>query len=415
MGNYVIVGNGIAAVGCIEGIRSVDRESGITVVSQEPHPAYYRPLISYYLEGKASPERMGCGSENFYKDNGCQVLYGRTARELLPKERRLVLDDGSTLAYDAVCICTGSSPFVPPMEGLGQVKKKFTFLTLDDAMALEKAVTPKNRVLIVGAGLIGLKCAEGLAGRVGSITVCDLAPRVLPSILDEDTAALVQAHLEKQGLQFLLGDSAASFESSVAHMKSGRDVEFDVLVLAVGVRPNTALVQEAGGEVNRGIRTDAHMVTSLPGVYAAGDCVESYDRSSGTYKILALLPNARMQGRCAGEQMASGSSHEVASIPMNALGLFGMHILTAGTAFPAEQGGTVYESREGDRFKRLFLRDGRLTGFMLLGDTDRAGIYTRLIREETPLDTLNFEELEKVPSLFPFGEEFRDKNLGGVV
>ena len=415
MGNYVIVGNGIAAVGCIEGIRSADRDGTITVVSREPRPAYYRPLISYYLEGKASPDRMDCGGETFYEDNGCTVLYGRTALELFPRERRLVLDDGDTLTYDAVCICTGSSPFVPTMEGLDRVKRQLTFLTLDDALALEKAVTKKSRVLIVGAGLIGLKCAEGLAGRAGSITVCDLADRVLPSILDQETAALVQAHLERQGLRFLLGDSVASFAPNTAHMRSGEDVAFDVLVLAVGVRPNTDLVRKAGGEVNRGIRTDGRMVTSLPGVYAAGDCVESYDRSSGSYKILALLPNARMQGRCAGAQMAGGSPVEPASIPMNALGLFGLHILTAGTAFPADQGGTVREIRDGDRFQRFFLRDGRLTGFMLLNDADRAGIYTRLIREGTLLDTLELDLLGKTPSLLAFGKEFRDKNLGGVV
>ena len=202
MKQYVILGNGTAAVGCVEGIRSIDPKGKITIVSEEKHAVYSRPLISYYLEGKTDLERMKYRGDSFYDDNACHVLYGTKAVSIDPKKKQVALKDRSVLDYDALCVATGSRPFVPPFEGLETVENKFSFMKLDDALDLEKALTKDARVLIVGAGLIGLKCAEGIRDRVGEITVCDLADRVLSSILDADCAKLVQKHLEANGLHF---------------------------------------------------------------------------------------------------------------------------------------------------------------------------------------------------------------------
>ena len=329
MKQYVIIGNGVAAAGCIEGIRSVDKDSKITVVSEEDHPVYCRPLISYYLEKKTDPERMNYRSADFYKKMGCDVFYGKKSIRIDADSKKVVLDDGAELSYTEVCVATGSAPFVPSFEGLDTVEKKFSFMTLDDTFALEKAINNDSNVLIVGAGLIGLKCAEGLHGRVASITVCDLADRVLSSILDTDCAAIVQRHLEANGIQFLLGDTAVRFEKNLAQMKSGKTVEFDTLVLAVGVRANTTLIKEIGGEVNRGILVNDRMETSLESIYAAGDCTEGNDISLGQKRVLALLPNAYMQGHTAGVNMAGGNEVFGKAIPMNSIGFFGLHIMTA--------------------------------------------------------------------------------------
>ncbi|MBP5271000.1 MAG: FAD-dependent oxidoreductase, partial [Clostridia bacterium] len=234
MKRYVIIGNGTAAVGCVEGIRSLDADGDITVISAENHAVYSRPLISYLLEGKTDTERMKYRPDGFYEKNGCRVLFGRSAVSVDPVKKLVELDNGECLEYDALCSATGSRPVVPPFEGLDKVKIKFSFMTLDDALALEKALDKDARVLIVGAGLIGLKCAEGIRERVGKITVCDLADRVLSSILDSECAAIVEAHLEQKGIEFMLGDTAVRFEDGKAYMKSGKEVLFDILVLAVG-------------------------------------------------------------------------------------------------------------------------------------------------------------------------------------
>ena len=230
MKKYVIIGNGVAAVGCIEGIRSVDKSGEITVISAEDHHVYSRPLISYYLEGKTDLQKMKYRGDGFYTENGCKVLYGKTAKSIDPDKKTVVLDGGEEAGYDELCVAAGSRPFVPPFEGLDTVDRKFSFMTLDDALSLEKALSKDSRVLIVGAGLIGLKCAEGIAERVKEITVCDLAGRVLSSILDDDCAAIVQKHLEDNGMKFLLSDSVTKFDKNTAYMKSGKTVGFDILV-----------------------------------------------------------------------------------------------------------------------------------------------------------------------------------------
>ena len=246
MKQNVIVGNGIAACGCIEGIRSVDTEGKIFVISKEKHPVYCRPLISYLLEGKTDLNKMGYRPESFYSDNHCEVIYGETATAINLKNKAITISTGESLSYSSLCITTGSSPFIPAFIGLESVKNHFSFLTLDDALALEKAIKADSKVLIVGAGLIGLKCAEGIKDRVSHITVCDLSDRVLSSILDSDTAPIVQKHLEESGVDFLMSDTVTEFKGNKAIMKSGKKLDFDILVTAVGVKANTSTMLQCG-------------------------------------------------------------------------------------------------------------------------------------------------------------------------
>lgn len=409
---YLIIGNGTAAAGCIEGIRSVDAEGSITVISEENHPVYCRPLISYYLEKKTDLQRMNYRNPTFYAENGVTVLYGKRAVKIDANTRQITLNTGELLPYDVLCNASGSSPFVPPVQGLETVKQQYTFMTIDDTLALEQALTPESRVLIIGAGLIGLKCAEGLHGRVKQITVCDLATRVLSSILDDKCAAIMQKHLEANGIGFILGTSAKEFKGNKAIMQNGDTVPFDILVMAVGVRPNTALVKEAGGTVNRGILVNEQCCTDLPDVYAAGDCTEYRDISADADKIMALMPNAYMQGRTAGINMAGGEAAFDNAIPMNSIGFFGLHCHTAGSQ---PEGCEIYEESDETHIKRLFVKDDKLTGLMLIGHMHRTGIYTALIRNRTPLSTVDFDRLRIEPQLTAMSAAYREKVLKGVV
>lgn len=407
MNRYVIIGGGVAAVGCIEGIRKADTEGSITLISGEKKTVYCRPLISYYLQGKTDFEKMKYRSDEFYEKNNCKLVYD-TAVSIDKDAKTVTVSSGEKIPYDKLCVATGSSPFVPPFTGLDNVSAKFSFMTEDDAAEIEKAVDENSRVLIVGAGLIGLKCAEGLCGRVKSITVCDLAERVLSSILDEPCAKLMQNVLEENGISFMLGDSAEKFDADKAYMKSGAVVDFDVLILAVGVRANVSLVKEIGGETERGIIIDEKMKTSVEDIYAVGDCSQGVNALTGQKNVLALLPNAVMQGETAGQNMAGADAVFDKGVPMNAIGFFGYHALTAGI-----YEGEMTEEKTDDSVKRLFVKDNRLVGFMLLGDIERAGIYTSLIREKTPLDTIDAEAIKISPSLLPFSLKYRKIKLGG--
>ena len=232
------------------------------------------------------------------------------------------------------------------------------------------------------------------------------ADRILPSILDETGSKMMQAHIEKSGVEFILGDSVAAFSADTATLKSGKAVNFDIVVLAVGVRPNVSLVKDIGGNVNRGIVTNDKCETSVADIYSAGDCTESFDITANENRVLALLPNAYMQGECAGINMAGGEKLYNKAIPMNAIGFFGLHIITAGS-----YNGETYIVEKDGAYKKLVTKDGLLVGFILIGEISRAGIYTSLIREKTPLDSVDFELIKEKPQLMAFSKKERAKAL----
>jgi NAD(P)H-nitrite reductase large subunit len=407
---YVIIGGSAAAIGCIEGVRSVDKTGEIILITGETEWNYSRPLISYLLEGKTTRDKMWCRPDSFFTRNGVTVKAGVLATALDAGDRTVRLSTGERLAYDRLLAATGSRPFVPPIPGLETVERTFCFQTLSDASALAEALRPESRVLILGAGLTGVKCAEGIRGLCAQIAIADLAPRVLPAVLDDTAAAMVQARMEEKGVRFYLNDSAAAFRGNTARLQSGTELEFDVLVMAVGVRPNTQLVADAGGAVDRGILVDGRCATTLPDVYAAGDCAQGYDAVSGEKRMLPLWPNAMLQGETAGINMAGGRADYTQGIALNASGVFGLHMVTAGSY----EGESFTVQRDGS-YKRLVTADGVLKGVIMVGDVSRAGIYTDLIRKKKPLSEIDFDLIRESPQLMAFSQKDRRVQLGGEV
>lgn len=409
---YVIIGNSAAAIGTVQGIREYDKEGQIVIISDEKYSTYSRPLISYWLKGAVTEENMRYRDTDFYEKNDVDTLFDTKVIKINPDKKTITIENGNEVSYDKLMVATGSKPFVPPMEGLEKVEKKFTFMTFDSAKAVKEAIFEGAKVLIVGAGLIGLKAAEALEHYGADMTVVDLADRILPSILDTEASAIMQKHIESKGVKFILGTSVKKFSEKSAVLNNGETVDFDIVILAVGVRPNTELVSEAGGKVNRGIVTDnKQAVDGLKDVYSAGDCTESFDITSGQQKILALLPNAFMQGEVAGKNMAGKETYYLNAIPMNAIGFFGLHIITAGSY----DGEAFVETDGKANYKKLVTKDNELKGFILMGDVKRAGIYTSLIKQHISIDECDFELLKTKPQMMAFTREHRNEKLAGGV
>lgn len=405
---YVIVGNSAAGIGCVEGIRSIDSSGEIVIFTDEPHHTYSRPLISYYLQGKTDIGKMAYRPDNFYTANNVRLVRAAKVTAVDTESKRVVLENGATESYGKLLLATGSHAAIPPIEGIEKVVQRFTFLTLDDATALKGIVTPQSRVLIIGAGLIGLKCAEGLSAIGCGITVTDIAGRVLPAALDEGGAAMVQRHMEQQGIRFLLNDRIAKIDASKAYFAGGECAAFDVLVIAAGVLPNTQLMCDLGCDAQRGIRVNSLSETEIPGIYAAGDCVRCRDISSNQEKMMAILPNAYLQGEAAGINMAGGNKVFDTPIPMNAVTLMGLRVISAGTFT-----GEAHDAGVDGAYKKLFVEDNLLKGYIMIGHVERAGIYTSLITGKVPLDTIDFELMKDRPQLMAFSRSGRQKMLGG--
>lgn len=406
---YIIIGNSTAGIGCAEGIRSLDSSGDIVIITKENYHTYSRPLISYFLQGKVAFEGMRYRSDDFYTDNNIRLVTGREVVSIDSQTKDIVLDDGERLPYDKLMIATGSTPFVPAIPGLKSVPNAFTFMSADDALEIKKHLRADSRVLILGAGLIGLKCAEALHEKCASIEVVDLADRILPNVLDTEAAQMVQSFLETKGIRFYLSSSIEHFDSGKATLSDGQYLAFDLLVTAVGVRPCTQLLCELCSDAARGIKVNEKLETAVPDVYAAGDCTVSYDISCGQERVLALLPNAYLQGEVAGKNMAGADEKYENAIPMNSTKLLGLPIITAGSYC-----GDAYVVSDQNRYKKLVTKDNHLIGFILVGNIERAGIYTSLISEQTPLDSIDFDLIKEKPQLMAFSKATRLEKLGGL-
>ena len=429
--DYLIIGNSAAGVTAAEQIRALDEAASVAIVSREPHPAYGRPLISYLIEGKTTLDAIGLKAPGFYEEQRIDALLGPDYEvvELRPEAHEAVLADGSVLTYGSCLLATGSIPFVPPIEGLGGKDNVYGFMTLDDALALwdearaaaERAHAEGRlaRAIVIGAGLIGLKAAEALSHQVDEVLVLELAPRILPAVLDAEGAGILQGILADHGnlcrpgvsVERVLGDGARA-EGAV--LTDGASVDCDLVVAAVGVRPNTALAAAAGAAQGRGLVCDDRLRTSLPDVYAAGDVVQVTDVLDGSERPLALWPNAMRQGRIAGRQMAGAPDAEPfeGSFAVNAVDFFDASLLTAGVINPAEDSGcTVEVTAEGDRYAKFVRRDGCLVGYILLNRPANAGIYTALIEQRVPLDTLDPAIFDEAPANLDFPADVRWERL----
>lgn len=375
---YVIIGNSGGAIGAIVGIRAYDESGEILLISDEEYHTYSRPLISYWLEGKVTEEKMHYRDLTFYDRMNVDTLLGKKVNSIDKNAKAVTLSDGSIHSYDKLLVATGSSPFIPPIKGIESVKRRFTFTKFDDAKAISADVKSGERILILGAGLIGLKAAEALYPREVDLTIVDLSNKILSSILDENASKIVGNHIKKKDLNLILNTSVDEFDGNKAVLSNGDIVEFDVLIVSVGVRPNISLIEDIDGECRRGIITNIKQETSITDIYAAGDCTESHDISSGTDKIIALLPNAFIQGEVAGKNMAGGNAKYENAIPMNAIGFFGLFTITAGIY---DGDGCISKiSGDGNSYERLCFKEGKLKGFILVGNVSNATAYTAIIK-----------------------------------
>lgn len=418
MKKYVIIGASAAGLAAAEQIRKTDKTGDITVLTKESYLPYSRPSISYYLKGKVKESDMYLRKNAYYKTNNIKIVLNAEVKNINP-DAKTVRAGRKEYPYDKLCIAAGSKPFVPEMKNVAGKTNAYTFLDLASTKAVKDAANSQTRAVVIGGGLIGMKAAEGLSKICKSVDVIEFAPRILPSILDAKSSKNVKKYIEKKGgITFHLEDTIVSAKSkgkeiTAVILKSGKTLKCDMLVVAVGVRPETALAEKAGLDVNRGIITDTQtMQTSSPDIYAAGDCTVSVDMLDGSKKIIALWPNAVAQGRVAGSQMAGGDLTLGGTYSVNAIDFYGLRICTCGLINVQGEQYSDMIKQQGDEYKRLVLEGNRLVGFVLINSSTNAGIYTSLISNKIDSSTIKNDILD-TPSLFMFDKDIRTTKLTG--
>lgn len=389
---YVIVGNGVAAIGAIEGIRSRDKEGEILVISDEKVPTYGRPLISYYLADKIKLETLPFRPEEFYVKNKVEMKLDSRVMAVDPVKKEATLADGESVAYDKLLLATGGSPVTPDLPGV-EGEGVFNFTTVAHAESLKSLEGKVKKVAVIGAGLIALKSAEGFSGKDVEITLI-VRSRIMRSYFDESAGDMVVSHLEKNGLNFLQGAKTKGIVRDKDGKVTGVDtdkglVEADAVIVAAGVRPHAALAKSCGIRVNQGIMTDDFMRTSDKDVFAAGDVAEAKDLLTGEYTVRPIWPNAYNQGLYAGYNMAGAEMSYAGGLAMNSITYYGLPTVTVGESILQDESGLdIYTHLDKDNqvYRKLVFRGDVLAGCILIGDIDGAGFYTTFIKNKFPVD-----------------------------
>lgn len=413
--SYVIIGNSVAAVGAIEAIRKVNKKTPVVVISDEPYSVYSRPLISEYLTGQVEEEMMGYRDEDFYERNRVTTRFNIKAVSIDIRNRRVKIENGEEIEYQKLLLATGGVPFVTPIKGRDK-EGVFTFTKLDDAKRLKARVESFGHVVVIGAGLIGLKAAESLRHRGVPVTVVELSNRAMATVLDEEVGKIIQNALESEGVEVITGLTVEEIlgKEKVTGVKltDRSKIKCDAVIIAIGVVPNTSLAKDAGIEVNRGIITDTTMRTNIPHVYAAGDVTEGPDYLNKGNRVFPVWPNAYIQGKIAGFNIAGEKREFAGGIAMNSIELFGVPIITAGLSNIEDEDLEMIKESEKNLYKKLVIRDERLVGVILVGKIDRAGIYIGLIREGINITPMKERLLANDFGYVDFPEELRKKKLG---
>ncbi|MHA1792901.1 MAG: NAD(P)/FAD-dependent oxidoreductase [Promethearchaeota archaeon] len=411
---YVLIGGGFAGVWAVEGIRSVDKDGEIVLVSEEPN--YSRPLITYVLGNQVDPALLTYRDESFFKKNKVSLKIGNKVEKLDLEGKKVILSSGEDIQYDKLLIATGGSPFVPPIQGV-DTKGVFTFTTRQDGEKILDYINQNGvkHVIVLGGGLIGLKSTEALMELGIKVTVVELADRILSATFDKKASRIIENALRESGCRVITEDTISSINSSDGRVASitlknnNETIECGMVIMAIGVRPRIDLVKDTPIKVNRGIVVDEHMETSVKDVYAAGDVVES----NGS--VIAILPVATRQGKIAGKNMAGLVVEYSGGIPMNSVSLAGIPTISAGLTDPKEdvEKYEILERYEPEKnvYKKLVVRDGVLVGAVFVSKIDRAGIYTGLIREKTDISKFKDKLLSDNFGLIALPKEYRKSLL----
>jgi nitrite reductase (NADH) large subunit len=379
----VVVGNGMAGLRFLDEllVRAPGRFD-ITVIGAEPAPAYNRVLLSSLLAGEVAPADVTMRPAAWYVDNGMRLVTGRAGVAIDSTARSIALDDGASVQFDRLVLATGSDPVRLDVPGR-DLDGVSLFRTLADVEQLETFSRTGRPAVVIGGGLLGIEAACGLARRGLPVTLVHVMDRLMERQLDAEGARLLADAIEAKGVRALLNArTVALCGSQVAEaveLADGRVLDCSLVVMAVGVRPSTALARNAGLEVKRGVVVDDDMQTSVPGVFAIGECAEHEGVCHG------LVEPCYEHAKAAAAAIAGEPAGYKGWVPATNLKVSGVPVFSAGDFEGAGAEAIVVRDAGIPSYRKLVLRDGRLAGAVLVGDADEALWYGELIRSGAPI------------------------------
>jgi len=394
--HHVILGAGPAGVTAAETVRKQDPNAQITLIGGEPEPPYSRMAIPYLLHGNIDEQGTYLRQAPNHYDN-LAINYVNARVEALDHQNQSLnlsgpgaspaLNSGS-LNYDRLLIAAGASPMRPNIDGL-DLPGVHTCWTLADAREILKYAERGKSVVLLGAGFIGSIVLEALYARGCDLTVVEIAPRMVARMLDDTAGGMLKRWCETKGVSVLTNTKVQSIARKTGDatlsvsLSTGTEIPAQLVVLAAGVRPNTGFLAGSDILIQNGIRVDEYMQTSLPNIYAAGDCCEAIDISTGSHGVLAIQPTAVEHGRIAALNMTGGRTPHLGSLNMNVLDTMGLISSSFGLwqgSGSATSDNARATNADGYKYMRLEFDDDKLVGAQCIGLTEHVGMLRGLIQ-----------------------------------
>lgn len=417
----VIIGNSAAGLSALENVRRFDQHSSIVMISKEGVLPYSRVLLPYILRGKLPYEGMTIRTEGYFERLNAQCVNG-TVTKLDTQERRVLLEDGRSFAYDKVLIATGSYAVTPPIEGIRQegVCHMWTKADVDELLPRFGA---GKRVVVIGSGFVSLQAAWAACYRGMKVTVIELMNRIMPSVLDQKGAEVLMDRIHQKGVTLHTGTSTEKIEkqqdgSFLVHIKGKEPVAADFVIVGTGVRPNVAFLEESGVVVERGIPVDEYMQTNILDVYAAGDVAAGPTVFGDAHMIHALWPTAVEMGKVAGCAMAGHPFAYEGSLNMNVTQMYDVTVASMGRFNDSDiDDAKCFAPEDGMGYLKVCYKDGYIVGACLVGESEAVPLFGKLrpiIRKKQKIDC-DIHELEQIINQqtfsrgFYFSHQLRDK------
>ena len=396
---YVIVGNGIAGISAAETVRQLDPEGHITIVGDETCLPYSRPMISMVLDGSIPPEKLSIRSQRVYEDLNIEPLLGNRISEIDVDQHQIVFEKHPPVPFDRLLMATGADarPIGADGENLDNI---FPMRTQAHVQRIIQELPTIRNPLVLGGGLVGFKATYGLLKRGLKPTMLITSGYPLSMQVDEVAGKMILDELIDHGLTVKAGVSVEAFvgNSKVegAHLSDGTALPCDLAIAGKGVLPALSFVPRTEISVEQGIVVDEHMETGAKDIFAAGDVAQCMDIARKTRWINAIWPEAAMQGRVAGANMAGRPVTYGGSVSRNVMRIFGLDLMTLGLANPKPD--SAYETLDSNdsrtTYRKLVFRENILVGAILVNDIEQGGILLSLIRNETPLSIRRKKLLE---------------------
>jgi NAD(P)H-nitrite reductase large subunit len=407
MMRVVVIGNGAAGNSAAAAIRQEKPTWEILLVSKEPVPGYSACALPDCLAGWVPRRGLFLMDDFAYRKLKIKTLLGTEIESIDPVEKKLALAK-QELTYDRLILATGSRAFVPPLKGAG-LPGNFILKSLHDLDLLCRHVP--SRVVVIGSGNIGVETAEALQIQGCQVTLIEMLERIMPKVFDSKPSELLRSILESNGLRVLTGEKVLEIEGQekvTAVITDQRQLPCDTVIWAVGVRQNVELGKQTGLKIGPlgGIQVNPRMETSQEGIYACGDCIESFNQLSGKPELSLLWPSAKRQGEIAGKNCAGGSVYYEGSFSLVMEDIYNIPCVSMGATTDMLNGTNlqIIEKENPGKYYRILLKNEEIIGFQGLGITEGLGAIMALIKTRTPVQevkrVLDNQELLKAVSWY---------------